>query len=214
MAKKATGLSVNVLGLDGKKVADLSLNPEVFSIEPHTQSMFDAVLNAQSNARQANAKTKTRAEVSGSGIKPWKQKGTGRARAGAKQSPIWVGGGVAFGPTGNENYRRSQNKKQYRLALRSALSQKFLDKKLIVVDTVTLSAPKTKDAVALLGALSVSGKVMFILDQFDENFALSVRNLNTVLAVSRQNMSVLDLVNADFVVMTQASVKAIEEVLQ
>jgi large subunit ribosomal protein L4 len=214
MAKKATGLSVNVLGLDGKKVADLSLNPEVFSIEPHTQSMFDAVLNAQSNARQANAKTKTRAEVSGSGIKPWKQKGTGRARAGAKQSPIWVGGGVAFGPTGNENYRRSQNKKQYRLALRSALSQKFLDKKLIVVDTVTLSAPKTKDAVALLGALSVSGKVMFVLDQFDENFALSVRNLNTVLAVSRQNMSVLDLVNADFVVMTQASVKAIEEVLQ
>jgi large subunit ribosomal protein L4 len=214
MAKKATGLSVDVLGLDGKKVADLSLNPEVFSIEPHTQSMFDAVLNAQSNARQANAKTKTRAEVSGSGIKPWKQKGTGRARAGAKQSPIWVGGGVAFGPTGNENYRRSQNKKQYRLALRSALSQKFLDKKLIVVDTVTLSAPKTKDAVALLGALSVSGKVMFVLDQFDENFALSVRNLNTVLAVSRQNMSVLDLVNADFVVMTQASVKAIEEVLQ
>lgn len=214
MAKKATGLSVDVLGLDGKKVADLSLNPEVFSIEPHTQSMFDAVLNAQSNARQANAKTKTRAEVSGSGIKPWKQKGTGRARAGAKQSPIWVGGGVAFGPTGNENYRRSQNKKQYRLALRSALSQKFLDKKLIVVDAVTLSAPKTKDAVALLGALSVSGKVMFVLDQFDENFALSVRNLNTVLAVSRQNMSVLDLVNADFVVMTQASVKAIEEVLQ
>jgi large subunit ribosomal protein L4 len=214
MAKKATGLSVNVLGLDGKKVADLSLNPEVFSIEPHTQSMFDAVLNAQSNARQANAKTKTRAEVSGSGIKPWKQKGTGRARAGAKQSPIWVGGGVAFGPTGNENYRRSQNKKQYRLALRSALSQKFLDKKLIVVDQVTLSNPKTKDAVALLGALSVSGKVMFVLDQFDENFALSVRNLNTVLAVSRQNMSVLDLVNADFVVMTQASVKAIEEVLQ
>ncbi len=214
MAKKATGLSVDVLGLDGKKVADLSLNPEVFSIEPHTQSMFDAVLNAQSNARQANAKTKTRAEVSGSGIKPWKQKGTGRARAGAKQSPIWVGGGVAFGPTGNENYRRSQNKKQYRLALRSALSQKFLDNKLIVVDAVTLSTPKTKDAVALLGALSVSGKVMFVLDQFDENFALSVRNLNTVLAVSRQNMSVLDLVNADFVVMTQASVKAIEEVLQ
>ncbi len=214
MAKKATGLSVDVLGLDGKKVADLSLNPEVFSIEPHTQSMFDAVLNAQSNARQANAKTKTRAEVSGSGIKPWKQKGTGRARAGAKQSPIWVGGGVAFGPTGNENYRRSQNKKQYRLALRSALSQKFLDKKLIVVDTVTLSAPKTKDAVALLGDLSVSGKVMLVLDQFDENFALSVRNLNTVFAVSRQNMSVLDLVNADFVVMTQASVKAIEEVLQ
>lgn len=214
MAKKATGLTVDVLGLDGKKVADLSLNPEVFSIEPHTQSMFDAVLNAQSNARQANAKTKTRAEVSGSGIKPWKQKGTGRARAGAKQSPIWVGGGVAFGPTGNENYRRSQNKKQYRLALRSALSQKFLDKKLIVVDAVTLSTPKTKDAVALLGALSVSGKVMFVLDQFDENFALSVRNLNTVLAVSRQNMSVLDLVNADFVVMTQASVKAIEEVLQ
>lgn len=214
MAKKATGLTVDVLGLDGNKVADLTLNPEVFSIEPHTQSMFDAVINAQSNARQSNAKTKTRAEVSGSGIKPWKQKGTGRARAGAKQSPIWVGGGVAFGPTGNENYRRSQNKKQYRLAIRSALSQKFLEQKLIVIQDANVSSAKTKDAVALLASLKVSGKVMFVLDEYVENLALAVRNLNTVLAVSRQNMSVLDVVNADFVVMTQASVKAIEEVLQ
>jgi large subunit ribosomal protein L4 len=214
MAKKATGLTVDVLGLDGSKVADITLNPEVFSIEPHTQSMFDAVINAQSNARQSNAKTKTRAEVSGSGIKPWKQKGTGRARAGAKQSPIWVGGGVAFGPTGQENYRRSQNKKQYRLAIRSALSQKFLEQKLIVIQDAQVTSAKTKDAVALLKSLKVSGKVMFVLDEYVENLALAVRNLNTVLAVSRQNMSVLDVVNADYVVMTQASVKAIEEVLQ
>jgi large subunit ribosomal protein L4 len=214
MAKKATGLTVDVLGLDGSKVADIALNPEVFSIEPHTQSMFDAVINAQSNARQSNAKTKTRAEVSGSGIKPWKQKGTGRARAGAKQSPIWVGGGVAFGPTGQENYRRSQNKKQYRLAIRSALSQKFLEQKLIVIQDAQVTSAKTKDAVALLKSLKVSGKVMFVLDEYVENLALAVRNLNTVLAVSRQNMSVLDVVNADYVVMTQASVKAIEEVLQ
>jgi large subunit ribosomal protein L4 len=176
--------------------------------------MFDAVINAQSNARQSNAKTKTRAEVSGSGIKPWKQKGTGRARAGAKQSPIWVGGGVAFGPTGQENYRRSQNKKQYRLAIRSALSQKFLEQKLIVIQDAQVTSAKTKDAVALLKSLKVSGKVMFVLDEYVENLALAVRNLNTVLAVSRQNMSVLDVVNADYVVMTQASVQAIEEVLQ
>jgi large subunit ribosomal protein L4 len=214
MAKKSTSLTLDILGLDGKKVSDLALNPEVFSIEPHTQSMFDAVLNAQSNARQSNAKTKTRAEVAGSNMKPWKQKGTGRARAGSKRSPIWVGGGVTFGPTGNENYKRSQNKKQYRLALKSALSQKFLENKIRIVQDVKLDAPKTKVSLALLKALDLTGKVMFVLDTYDENFALSVRNLNKILAVSRQNMSVLDLVNADYVVFTEASVKAIEEVLQ
>ena len=147
-------------------------------------------------------------------MKPWKQKGTGRARAGSKRWPIWVGGGVTFGPTGNENYKRSQNKKQYRLALKSALSQKFLENKIRIVQDVKLDAPKTKVSLALLKALDLTGKVMFVLDTYDENFALSVRNLNKILAVSRQNMSVLDLVNADYVVFTEASVKAIEEVLQ
>jgi large subunit ribosomal protein L4 len=213
MASKST-LSIDVLSLTGSKQTTLPVNPEVYSIEPHTQSMFDAVLNAQSNARQSNAVTKTRAQVSGSGIKPWKQKGTGRARAGSKRSPIWVGGGVALGPTGKENYRRSQNKKQYRLALRSALSQKFLENKLIVVESFATTSSKTKDALAIFKALNVTGKVMLVLDSYEENLALSVRNLNYVLAVSRQNMSVLDLVNADYVVMTQASFTAIEEVLR
>jgi large subunit ribosomal protein L4 len=214
MAKKSDALTIDVVSLQGAKVDALTLNGEVFSIEPHTQTMFDAVLVARHNARQGNAKSKTRAEVAGSGIKPWKQKGTGRARAGSKRSPIWVGGGVTFGPTGKENHSRSQNKKQYRLAFRSALSEKFLEKKLIVVDQLTLATPKTKEAIQILSNLKVDGKVLFVFDNFDENFALSLRNLANTLTVSRQNLSVLDVLEADFLVMSKASVTAIEEALQ
>jgi large subunit ribosomal protein L4 len=214
MAKKSDALTIDVVSLQGAKVDALTLNGEVFSIEPHTQTMFDAVLVARHNARQGNAKSKTRAEVAGSGIKPWKQKGTGRARAGSKRSPIWVGGGVTFGPTGKENHSRSQNKKQYRLAFRSALSEKFLEKKLIVVDQLSLATPKTKEAIQILSNLKVDGKVLFVFDNFDENFALSLRNLANTLTVSRQNLSVLDVLEADFLVMSKASVTAIEEALQ
>jgi large subunit ribosomal protein L4 len=214
MAKTTDSLTINVVSLQGKKVEALALNGEVFSIAPHTQTMFDAVVIARHNARQSNAKTKSRAEVAGSGMKPWKQKGTGRARAGAKRSPVWVGGGVTFGPTGRENHSRSQNKKQYRLAFRSALSEKFLEKKLIVVDALTLATPKTKDALQVLTALQVTGKILFVFDAFDENFALSLRNLANTLTVSRQNLSVIDVLEADFLVMSKASVTALEEALQ
>jgi len=214
MAKKSDALTIDVVSLQGAKVDALTLNGEVFSIEPHTQTMFDAVLVARHNARQSNAKSKTRSEVAGSGMKPWKQKGTGRARAGSKRSPIWVGGGVTFGPTGKENHARSQNKKQYRLAFRSALSEKFLEKKLIIVDQLTLATPKTKEAIQILSNLKVDGKVLFVFDNFDENFALSLRNLANTLTVSRQNLSVLDVLEADFLVMSKASVTAIEEALQ
>ena len=134
MAEKKT-VSVKVLNKAGEEVSKLSLSAEVFGIEPNNQVMFDAVQVEQSNARQATAKTKVRHEVSGGGKKPFRQKGTGRARAGTTRSPIWVGGGTVFGPDGNQNYKISQNKKAHKLALRSALSLKAKDG-LVVVDEI------------------------------------------------------------------------------
>jgi large subunit ribosomal protein L4 len=214
MAKKTEQPMIDVLSLAGKKVSDLTLNGEVFSIEPHRQTMFDAVQVALANARQSNAKTKTKSEVAGSGIKPWRQKGTGRARAGMKRSPIWVGGGKVFGPTGKENHTLAQNKKQYRLAFRSALSEKFLEKRLIIVDALTIKEGKTKLALAALTALKVSGKVLLVGETSDEGVALAVRNLPKVLYVTRQQLAAVDIINADYVVIAQPAVTKIEEAVQ
>ena len=141
MAKR---ISVSVLNLNGEETEKkVNLNGDVFGVEPNTQVMFDAVQVYQANMRQATAKTKTRAEVRGGGKKPWRQKGTGRARAGSSRSPIWVGGGTVFGPIGNQNYKLSMNKKTHALALKSALSVKASEKNIIVVNE--LNTTKTKD---------------------------------------------------------------------
>jgi large subunit ribosomal protein L4 len=212
--KKEQSLTIDVLTLTGSKVADLNLNGEVFSIAPHTQTMFDTVQVALANARQSNAKTKTKGEVAGSGIKPWRQKGTGRARAGMKRSPLWVGGGISFGPTGQENHAIAQNKKQYRLAFRSALSEKFLEKKLVVVEDLSFKTAKTKIALDAMKALKVNGKVLLVGETSNENVALAVRNLTKVNYVTRQQLSAVDVIKADFVVIAKPAVAKIEEVLQ
>jgi len=212
--KKEQSLTIDVLTLTGSKVADLNLNGEVFSIAPHTQTMFDAVQVALANARQSNAKTKTKGEVAGSGIKPWRQKGTGRARAGMKRSPLWVGGGISFGPTGQENHAIAQNKKQYRLAFRSALSEKFLEKKLVVVEDLSFKTAKTKIALDAMKALKVNGKVLLVGETSNENVALAVRNLTKVNYVTRQQLSAVDVIKADFVVIAKPAVAKIEEVFQ
>ena len=215
MAKKQeASLTIDVLSVSGSKISDLTLNGEVFSIAPHTQSMFDAAQVALSNARQSNAKSKTKSEVAGSGIKPWRQKGTGRARAGMKRSPVWVGGGVTFGPTGKENYVLGQNKKQYRLAFRSALSEKFLEKKLAIVDDLAFKNGKTKEALAMLKALKLTGKVLLVGETLNDQVALAVRNLPKVMYVSRQQLSAVDIMNADVLVIAKPAVSKIEEVLQ
>jgi len=212
--KKEQSLTIDVLTLTGSKVADLNLNGEVFSIAPHTQTMFDAVQVALANARQSNAKTKTKGEVAGSGIKPWRQKGTGRARAGMKRSPLWVGGGISFGPTGQENHAIAQNKKQYRLAFRSALSEKFLEKKLVVFEDLSFKTAKTKIALDAMKALKVNGKVLLVGETSNENVALAVRNLTKVNYVTRQQLSAVDVIKADFVVIAKPAVAKIEEVFQ
>ena len=158
MSEKKT-VSVKVLNMAGEEVGKLSLNGAVFAVEPHKQAMFNAVQVEQANQRQATAKTKVRHEVSGGGKKPWRQKGTGRARAGSSRSPVWVGGGTVFGPVGNQNYTLSQNKKEHQLALRSALSLKTPDN-LVVVDEIKFAEKKTKEFVKMLQALKSEVKTL------------------------------------------------------
>ncbi len=209
MAEKKS-VSVKVFNKAGEEVSKMSLKAEVFGIEPNNQVMFDAVQVEQSNARQATAKTKVRHEVSGGGKKPFRQKGTGRARAGTTRSPIWVGGGTVFGPDGNQFYKISQNKKAHNLALRSALSLK-VNNGLVVVDDLKLESKKTKEFLNVLDALKVGGKVLVVFDEFDENALYGASNLNWVKLVSTDNVSVLDLLNVDNVLFTKASVEKLQK---
>jgi len=212
--KKTKTLSVDVLALTGEKTGTVKLNPAVFGIEPHQQAMFDAVQVYQANLRQATAKTKKRDEVSGGGKKPWRQKGTGRARAGSSRSPIWVGGGKVFGPTGEQNYKLSQNKAAHRLALKSALSLKLSGKKLLVVENFAFAAMKTKDAATALTALKAEGKTLVVVPELELNTYASVRNLEKVIIVDQTNVSVYDLLNSDTVIMAKPAITYLEEVLQ
>ena len=174
------------------------------------------------NQRQATAKTKVRHEVSGGGKKPWRQKGTGRARAGSSRSPVWVGGGTVFGPVGNQNFKISQNKKEHKLALKSALSLKTKDGLLVideikfdvVVDEIKFDEKKTKNFVNFLEALKVGGKALVVVDEITENIFASARNVGYAKVVTADNVSVVDLLNVDNLVLSQASAKAIEEALK
>ena len=211
MAEKK--INVKVLNMKGEEVSKVSLSASVFGIEPHNQAMFDAVQVEQSNSRQATAKTKVRHEVSGGGKKPFRQKGTGRARAGTTRSPVWVGGGTVFGPVGNQNYKISQNKKEHALAVKSALSLKAKEG-LIVVDEIKFTEKKTKLFVAMLDALQANKKTLVVVNELDENLVGSCRNVAYARVVTKDNLSVLDLLNADALVISLEAVKAVEEALK
>ena len=212
MAEKKS-VSVKVLNMAGEQVKDLKLAGSVFAVEPHKQAMFNAVQVEQANSRQATAKTKVRHEVSGGGKKPWRQKGTGRARAGSSRSPIWVGGGTVFGPVGNQNFTLSQNKKEHQLALRSALSLKT-PKDLVVIDEIKFADKKTKEFVKMLKAIKCEVKTLVVVNEIDENLFASVRNVAYAKVVTTDNVSVYDLLNADKLVMSEAAVKEVEEALK
>ena len=202
---------VSVYNLAGKKVSDIELNQDVFGIEPHKQTMFEAIVMHQAGLRQGTHDTKTRGEVSGGGKKPWRQKGTGRARQGSTRSPQWVGGGTVFGPT-PRNYGKKMNRKAYQLALKSLLSSKVLEEKLIVIDSAELEAPKTKTAIAAFTALNAN-KPLVITDKVIENLWLSVRNVPGAMTLTQASAGVLDLAKADTVIVTVDAIKKYEEVL-
>lgn len=212
MAKK---LKVKVLDQNGTELHDLALNEAVFGIEPNQQAMFDAVVMQQASLRQGTHDTKGRSEVSGGGKKPWRQKGTGRARQGSIRAPQWRGGGTVFGPT-PRSYKYRLNRKVRRLALRSYLSTFVNDKALIVVDKIQLDAPKTKDFTQIMNNLGAERKVLFVFDVEEdwENAWLSMRNLQNASFVTADGLSCLDMANAYTMVATEAAIKSIEEALQ
>ena len=210
MAEKIKNVSYPVVNQAGEAVSKVSLNGEVFGIEPNNQVMFDAVQVYQANCRQATARTKTRDEVSGGGKKPWRHKGTGRARAGSSRSPIWVGGGTVFGPRGLQNYKLSMNKKAHNLALRSALSSKVANKELIVVESLNVENPKTKEVAQLLKTVGANGKTLVVLHEENANLIQGGQNIQSLLICGLGNVSVYDLLNANCVVLTKDCVKALE----
>jgi 50S ribosomal protein L4, bacterial/organelle len=202
---------VNVYDLSGKKVSDIELNADVFGVEPHKQAMFDAIIMQRAAQRQGTHKTKGRGEVRGGGRKPWRQKGTGRARQGSIRSPQWRGGGIVFGPT-PRSYKLKMNKKVYRLALKSMYTTKILNGELIVIDNVNLDTPKTKVMAQVFKTLDAH-KPLVIVNEEDNNLLLSTRNIPNTVVLTSPSVSVLALANAGTVIATVDAIKKIEEVL-
>jgi large subunit ribosomal protein L4 len=196
----------------GSTVGEIELNDSVFGIEPNNHVLFEAVIMQRASLRQGTHKTKIRSEVRGGGRKPWKQKGTGRARQGSIRSPQWRGGGIVFGPT-PRSYSFKLPKKVRRLAVRSALSSKVLENNLLVLDNLTLEAPKTKEMSAILKGLSVERKALIVTGDVNESVALSARNIPGVTVVTANGINVLDVLNHDKLIMTKAAVEKVEEVL-
>lgn len=202
--------TVQVYNMDGKPVEELQLNDAVFGVEVNENVMHQAVLLHLANARQGTQSTKTRAEVRGGGAKPWRQKGTGRARQGSIRAPQWTGGGVVFAPKPRD-YSFKLNKKAKRLALKSALTSKVNDEKMKVVDSLALDEIKTKKMVEVLDNLEVS-KALIVLKDKDENITLSARNIPNIKTAYVNTINVYDLLKYDTFIVTKDAVAAIEEV--
>lgn len=206
--------NVTVLNQSGANVKELELNETVFGIEPHQQSVFDVVMMQRASWRQGTHDTKSRSEVSGGGRKPWKQKGTGRARQGSIRAPQWRGGGIVFGPTPRD-YSIRVNRKVRRLALKSVLSEKFAEQNLIVVDGFNFETPKTKEFNKVMEALNITGTALVVVSSNEDayNAYLSARNLENVVMLTADNMSVYDVLAFDKLIITEAAIAQIEEVL-
>lgn len=203
---------LSVLNQAGTSVGDIELNAAIFGIEPNESVLFEALVQQRASLRQGNHKVKSRGEVAGGGRKPWRQKGTGRARQGSIRSPQWRGGGIVFGPT-PRSYSYKLPKKVRRLALLSALSTKVREEDVIVLEGLTFEAPKTKEFIKVLADLSINRKALIVTADLDETVALSARNIPGISVVTATGINVLDLIGHDKLVMTKAAVQKIEEVL-
>ncbi|WP_373231651.1 50S ribosomal protein L4 [Cohnella sp.] len=202
---------VTVFNVDGKQVGELDLAEGIFGLEPNVHVLHSAVLLQQASLRSGTHDTKGRSEVRGGGRKPWKQKGTGRARQGSIRSPQWKGGGIVFGPT-PRSYGFKLPRKVRRLAIKSALSSKVQDNQIIVLDQLSLSQPKTKDIAKLLNNLKVERKALVVTADFDNNVALSARNIPGVKFVAAEGINVLDVMKYDQLIITKDAVAKVEEV--
>ncbi|KMK74865.1 50S ribosomal protein L4 [Alkalihalobacillus pseudalcaliphilus] len=196
----------------GSQVGDIELTESIFGLEPNKAVLHDAIVMQQASLRQGTHKTKGRSEVRGGGRKPWRQKGTGRARQGSIRSPQWVGGGVVFGPT-PRSYSYKLPKKVRRLAIKSALSSKVQAAEIIVLDDLKFDAVKTKEMVNVLASLSVDSKALVVTANYDEKVALSARNIPGVTFVTAEGVNVLDVIKHDKLIITKEAVEKVEEVL-
>lgn len=203
---------VALYNVSGEQIGELELSDAVFGIEPNRYVLFDAVQMQRASLRQGTHKVKGRSEVRGGGRKPWRQKGTGRARHGSIRSPQWKGGGVVFGPT-PRSYAYKLPKKVRRLAIKSALSSKVIDNEIIVVDGLALEQPKTKEFVAILQNLKVDSKALVVSAGLEDNIMLSSRNIPGIKYITAEGINVLDVLSCDKLIMTKEAVQKVEEVL-
>jgi large subunit ribosomal protein L4 len=203
--------TVALYNTDGKKVGDIELNESVFGVEVRPDVMHEVVVNYLANQRQGTQSTKTRTEVRGGGIKPWRQKGTGRARQGSIRAPQWVGGGVALGPKPRD-YRYAINKKTRRLALKSALSSKVQENEIIVLDAFSCDEIKTKQVVSLLKNLNVNEKALIVLPDNDKNVVLSARNIKGVDTTYVGAINTYEVLNHTKCIILKDAVTKLEEV--
>lgn len=203
---------ISVFNIKGEKVKDITLNENIWGIKPNDAVLFDAITLARNAMRQGTASTKTRAEVSGGGRKPWRQKGTGHARQGSTRSPQWYHGGIVFGPK-PRSYKTKMNRKERRLALKSALAYKVLDKEIKVVDTFVIETNKTKDMKSILANLKIEGKTLIVVEELTENVILATRNISNVILLESSEINVLDIVSVDNLLITEGAIHNIEEVL-
>ena len=204
---------VELLNLKGEKVKDINLNEEIFGITPNNAVLNDAIILTMASLRQGTHKTKNRSEVSGGGRKPWRQKGTGRARQGSIRSVQWVGGGN-YGTPVPRDYSKKQNRKERQLAIRSALAEKVNANEMMVVENLTVSTPKTKEVLNILEGLKVADKkVLLVVKEFDDNLILASRNIQNLVLILADEINVLDIVGTDVMVITEDALKYVEEVL-
>ena len=205
---------VELLNLKGEKVKDINLNEEIFGITPNKAVLNDAVILTMASLRQGTHKTKNRSEVSGGGRKPWRQKGTGRARQGSIRAVQWVGGG-RYGTPVPRDYSKKQNRKERQIALKSALSEKVANKELVVVDKLVVESPKTKELLNVLEGLNIADKkVLLVVKEFDDNIILASRNIQNLVLILADEINVLDIVGTDVMVITEDALNYVEEVLK
>ncbi|PPE04921.1 50S ribosomal protein L4 [Entomoplasma ellychniae] len=206
-------MELKVLNVQGQEVKSISLSDSVWGVEPHQQAIFDTVISQQAALRQGTKKTKTRAEVRGGGKKPWRQKGTGRARQGSIRAPHWRGGGVTFGPTPDINYKKSVNKKVRALAFKSALSIKAAEQNIVIIDKFEFTKPSTKEMISTMKNLKVEDqKILVVTKENDELLIKSSSNIAGIKTIPSIKLNVYDILNAHKLVMTEEAVLAVEEV--
>ena len=203
-----------LLSLKGEKIKDIKLDENIWGIKPNDQVVYEAVVLNAASKRQGTHSTKTRSEVSGGGRKPWRQKGTGNARQGSIRAPHWVGGGVVFGPNANRNYNKKMNKKERRLALKSALTYKATDKEIIAIEKFDLDTNKTRDFLKFLEDLKVSGKALIVTTELTDNVILATRNIKNVKLVLANELNTYDVLAYDKLIITEDAIKYVEEVLK